>query len=172
MNASPTAPRWLLLIAVIGMAAAAAAIIAATHTGGHAHRPPAAARRGPIIQGGLAPTPPLPRPRVAPALSALQTTETFAGGYINFLYGHRPASGVPYASRSLLARLAQLHPQLPGAIAATASPQLTSVRVTPIAANVARSTAVIEDGPAINSIAMRLAKHRGAWTVVDLSENG
>lgn len=171
MNASPAAPRWLLLIAVIGMAAATAAIVAATHAGGHAPRSPTAAHRGPIIQGGIAPTP-APRPPAAPALSALQTTEAFAGGYIDFLYGHRPATSVPYASRSLLGRLAQLHPQLPGAIAATASPQLTSVRVTPTAANAARSTAVIEDGPAINSIAMRLAKHRGAWTVVDLSENG
>jgi hypothetical protein len=171
MSASP-APRWLLLlIAAVGVLAGAAAIAATTRSSSGHHSPaPASARHAPLIQGGTPPVPPLPR--VAPALSALQTAQAFSGAYLEFLYGHRQAAGVPYASRTLRARLAGLHPQLPGAIAAAANPQLTSVHVTPTGPVAASATAVIEDGQAIDPITLTLTKHNGAWSVVDLTENG
>jgi hypothetical protein len=157
------------MIALVGVLAGVGLLLLAH--GGPAHRSSKSTRPlRPIIQGGAAPTP--APPRAAPALSALQTTEAFAAAYIDFLYGHRPAAAVPYAGGPLRSRLAQLHPQQPGAIADAADPQLTSVHVTATAINAATSTAVIQDGPSLNAIMLRLAKHRGAWTVVDLSESG
>jgi hypothetical protein len=57
-------------------------------------------------------------------------------------------------------------------VAAAASPQLTSVQVTPTGPTAATATAVIEDGQAIDPITLTLTQHNRAWSVVDLTENG
>jgi hypothetical protein len=174
MSPSPTPPRvWLALIAIAaaGILAGVALTITATHTAHPARRAQRNATRRPIVQGGSPATPRSVR-APTPAPDALHTAQAFAGAYVAFLYGQQSSSSLPYASAALRARLEQLHPQLPAAVAAAASPQLTNVQVTPTGPAAATATAVIEDGQAIDPITLTLTQHAGAWTVGDLTENG
>jgi hypothetical protein len=160
-------PRRLAAIATAAILAAAA--LAAARAGDQRHAPPTQLLGRPIRAG----TPPATAssPSAAP-VTVLEASEAFAASYVAFLRGREPAAAVPYASGSLRARLAQLHPQLPAAAIAWSNPRLTSVRVDTTRRATAISTAVIEDGEAIDPLTMRLARRAHGWIVIDLAETG
>ena len=107
-----------------------------------------------------------------PPRTVLLASEAFAAGYAAFLTGREPAAAVPYASGSLRARLALLAPLIPAGAISASSPRVTSVRVSAAGHWSATSSAMIEDGGAIDPLTMRLARQPGGWTVVDLAETG
>lgn len=107
-----------------------------------------------------------------PPRTVLQASDAFAAGYAAFLAGREPAAAVPSASGSLRARLALLSPRIPAGAISASSPRVTSVRVSAADHWSATSTAVIEDGAAIDPLTLRLARDASGWTVVDLAETG
>jgi hypothetical protein len=125
-----------------------------------------------VVVAGEAPVrPPPPRPR-APPPGPTAVSRRFVVAYAAFVYGRLPAADLPDLSPRLRRQVDALHPQPADAVVAAADPRLRSLRVASGRPGRARALAVIDDGPAVYTIALDLRRRPSGWTIAGLAETG